>query len=93
MHYTPSRHTVVELLSAPAAGSRLGGAASYNGMARHGIKYLAWASALKLEHLGQAELRDEVEVVGAGDGLDAAGDAKLAVDVGDVPLHCAEGND
>lgn len=93
MHYTPSRHTVVELLSAPAAGSRLGGAANYNDTTRHGIKYLAWASALKPEHFGQAELRDEVEVAGAGDGLHAGGDAELAVDVCDVPLHGAEGDD
>lgn len=93
MHYTPSRHTVVELLSAPAAGSRLGDAANYNGMTRHGIKYTAWDSALTREHLGQTELRDEVEVVGAGNGLHAAGDAELAVDVGDVPLDGAEGDD
>jgi hypothetical protein len=33
-----SHHTVVELLSAPAAGSRLGGAANYNGMVRRRMR-------------------------------------------------------
>src|SRR5258708_29226286 len=35
--YTPSRHTVVESLSALAADSRLGAATNYNTPVRHGI--------------------------------------------------------
>jgi len=45
---TQSGHTVVERLSAPAAGSRLGGAANFNDMARphfkqrgHGVHILS----------------------------------------------------
>src|SRR5258708_37033987 len=34
---TPSHHTVVGRLSAPAASSRLGGTANYNGMGRQGM--------------------------------------------------------
>ncbi len=37
--HTVSHHTVVERLSAPAAGSRLGGAANYNGMVRRRITH------------------------------------------------------
>ncbi len=38
MDDTPSRDTVVESLSAPVAGSRLGGATNYSGMVRQGIR-------------------------------------------------------